>query len=94
MVRVAEEWLATCAGCEVTILDLGEALLDLLPKLEFVHMPVLMDHKYYGQTGENTALEIPQADVGIISGGIRTKENKEIAEEMRKKCKIVIAIGS
>jgi len=71
MVRVAEEWLATCGGCEVTILDLGEALLDLLPKLEFVHMPVLMDHKYYGQTGEKTELEIPEADVGIISGGIR-----------------------
>ncbi len=94
MVRVAEEWLATCGGCEVTILDLGEALLDLLPKLEFVHMPVLMDHKYYGQTGEKTALEIPEADVGIISGGIRTEENKQVAEEMRKRCKTLIAIGS
>lgn len=94
MVRIAEEWLSTCGGCEVTILDIGEALLDLLPKLEFVHMPVLMDHKYYGQTGEKTALEIPEADVGIISGGIRTEENKEIAEEMRKKCKTIIAIGS
>ena len=94
MVRVAEEWLATCGGCEVTILDLGEALLDLLPKLEFVHMPVLMDHKYYGQTGEKTVLEIPEADVGIISGGIRTEENKQVAEEMRKKCKTLIALGS
>src|SRR3989337_2851255 len=93
-VKVAEEWLNICGGCEVTILDLGEAILDLLPKLEFVHMPVLMDHKYYGQTGEKTALEIPEADVGIISGSIRTQENKEIAEEMRKKCKTVIAIGS
>ncbi len=26
MVRVAEEWLATCGGCKVTVLDLGEAL--------------------------------------------------------------------
>jgi len=37
MVRVASEWLATCGGCEVTILDIGEPLLDLLPKLQFVH---------------------------------------------------------
>jgi len=94
MVRVAEEWLATCGGCEVTILDIGEPLLDLLPKLEFVHMPVLMDHKYYGQTGEKTELEIPEADVGIISGSIRTEENQRVAEEMRKKCKTLIAIGS
>ncbi len=94
MVRVAEEWLATCGGCEVTILDIGEPLLNLLPKLEFVHMPVIMDHKYYGQVGEKTALEIPEADVGIISGGIRNEENRRVAEELRKKCKTLIAIGS
>jgi F420-non-reducing hydrogenase small subunit len=39
-VKVAEEWFAICGGCEVTILDIGEPLLDILPKLEFVHMPV------------------------------------------------------
>ena len=93
-VKVAEEWLATCGGCEVTILDIGEPLLDLLPKLEFVHMPVIMDHKYYGQMGEKQELEIPEADVGIISGGIRNEENRHIAQEMRKKCKIIVAIGS
>ncbi|MBM4084500.1 MAG: methyl viologen-reducing hydrogenase [Planctomycetes bacterium] len=93
-VRVAEEWLATCGGCEVTILDIGEPLLDILPKLQFVHMPVLMDHKYFGQKGEKQQLEIPEAEVGIISGGIRNEENKKVAEEMRKKCKILIAIGS
>ena len=94
MVRVAEEWLATCGGCEVSILDIGEPLLDLLPELEFVHMPVLMDHKYYGQMGEKSTLEIPEADVGIISGGIRTEENKQVAVELRNKCKTLIAIGS
>jgi len=94
MVRVAEEWFAICGGCEVSILDIGEPLLDLLPKLEFVHIPVLMDHKYYGQTGEKTTLEIPEADVGIISGSIRNEENKQLAEEMRKKCKTIIALGS
>ena len=94
MVKVAEEWLATCGGCEITILDIGEALLEILPKLEFVHMPVLMDHKYFGQKGDGSELEIPEADVGIISGGIRTEENKKVAQEMRKRCKTIIAIGS
>jgi F420-non-reducing hydrogenase small subunit len=69
-------------------------LLDLLPKLEFVHMPVLMDHKLYGQKGEKEKLEIPEADVGLISGGIRTEENKEIALKMREKCKVIVAVGS
>jgi F420-non-reducing hydrogenase small subunit len=94
MVKVAEEWLATCGGCEITVLDLGEALLGILPQLQFVHMPVLMDHKYFGQAGEKTALEIPEADVGIISGAIRNEENRHVAQEMRKKVKTLIAIGS
>jgi F420-non-reducing hydrogenase small subunit len=93
-VRVAEEWLNICGGCEVTVLDIGEPLLDLLPKLEFVHMPVLMDHKYFGQTGEKTELEIPEADVGIVSGGIRNEKERHVAGEMRKKCKTLIALGS
>jgi len=57
-VNVAEEWLNICGGCEVTILDIGEPLLDLLGELNFVHMPVLMDHKYFGQTGEKEEMEI------------------------------------
>jgi F420-non-reducing hydrogenase small subunit len=57
-------------------------------------MPVIMDHKYYGQTGDKAALEIPEADVGLISGGIRHEEHKQIAEEMRKKCKTIVAVGS
>jgi len=93
-VKVAEEWLNICGGCEITILDIGEPLLDLLPELDFVHMPVLMDHKYYGQTGENEELDIPEADVGIISGGIRNEKEKHVAEAMRDKCGVLMSLGS
>jgi len=93
-VKVLEEWLNMCGGCECSILDVGEALLDVLPQLEFVHIPVLIDHKYYGQTGEGTKIELPQADIGIITGGVRTEEHKEVAKEVRNKCKTVIAYGS
>src|ERR1019366_2775336 len=44
--RLAEEWFAICGGCEVTILDIGEPLIDVLKQVEIVHMPVLMDHKF------------------------------------------------
>ena len=96
MVKVAEEWLNICGGCEVTILDIGEPLLDLLPNLEFVHIPVLMDHKYHGQTGEGdpNVIEIPEADIGIISGGVRNEKEKHVAEAMRKSCKTLIALGA
>ena len=92
--RLAEEWFAICGGCEVTILDIGEPLIDVLKQVEIVHMPVLMDHKLFGQTGEKTEMEIPEADVGLIAGGIRSDEHKKLALEMRKKCKILIALGS
>ena len=93
-VTVAEEWLNACAGCEISILNTGEALLDLLPQLDFVHIPVLMDHKDFGQTGDGTALSIPEAVVGIVSGAVRTDEHKHVLEEMRKKVKFLIALGS
>ncbi|UCD52343.1 MAG: F420-nonreducing hydrogenase, partial [Phycisphaerales bacterium] len=93
-VKVAEEWLNICGGCEVTILDIGEPLLDLLPQPDFVHMPVLMDHKYFGQIGEKEELEIPEADVGIVSGGVRNEKEKHVAEEMRSRCKTLVALGS
>lgn len=93
-VKVASDWLNSCSGCEVAIVDLGERLLTLLELVEFVHIPVLMDHKYYGQLGEKKELSIPEADVGIISGGIRNAEHLEVAIEMREKCKYIVALGS
>ncbi|MBF0240897.1 MAG: methyl viologen-reducing hydrogenase [Desulfamplus sp.] len=92
--KVAEEWLNACSGCEISLVDMGERLLDVLQLVEFVHIPVLMDHKYYGQLGDKKHIHIPEADVGIISGGIRNKEHLEIAEEMRKQCKLIIALGT
>jgi F420-non-reducing hydrogenase small subunit len=95
-VKVASEWLNSCSGCEIAILNLGETLLAVLPQLEFVHIPVLMDHKYFGQTGEGDVhhLEIPPAVVGLISGGIRNQEHLEVAEAMRRSCQVVIALGT
>lgn len=93
-VKVASEWLNSCSGCEIAILNLGEALLDLLPQIEFVHIPVLMDHKHYGQLGEKKEIDIPRAVVGLISGGIRNEEHLEVAHEMRKKCDVLIALGT
>ncbi len=92
--RVAEEWLNACSGCEISVVDLGERLLKVLELVEFVHIPVLMDHKYFGQLGEGKHIHIPEADVGIISGSIRNTEHLEVAEEMRKQCKIIVALGT
>ncbi len=91
---VASEWLNSCSGCEISIIDLGERLLDVLALVDFVHIPALMDHKYFGQTGKGSHLDIPEADVGLISGGIRNEEHLEVARQMRRKCRVIIALGT
>ncbi len=84
MVKIATTWLCGCSGCHISLLDLHEELLNLLENVELVHCPVLMDVK-----------EIPdEIDIALIEGGIRNEENVEIAKEMRKKAKIVIAFGT
>ena len=93
-VRVSEDWLNACSGCEISILNIGDALLDLLPKLNFVHMTALVDHKFFGQLGDQKEMQVPEADVAIVSGGVRNEEQKHELQELRKKSKFLIALGS
>ncbi len=94
-VKTALEWLGSCSGCEIAILNIGEDLVPIITEaLEIVHAPVLMDHKYFGQLGEGTVLTIPEATVGIVTGGVGNHEHIEVLEEMRKKCDVLIALGS
>ena len=95
-VTTALEWLSSCSGCEIAILNIGEALVPIITEhLEIVHAPVIMDHKYYGQCGDEGAnLDIPAAAVGIVSGGVSNAEHLEVLREMRKKCQVLIALGT
>jgi F420-non-reducing hydrogenase small subunit len=84
MVTIALETLASCSGCEISILDLHEDLPKLLEKAELVYAPVLMDAK-----------ELPDnIDIAIVSGSVRNEENKERLEELRAKSDILIAYGT
>ena len=95
-VSTALEWLGSCSGCEIAILNIGEALVPLITEhLDIVHAPVLMDHKYYGQCGDQgKELNIPEAVVGIVTGNVANEEHLEVLHEMRKKCKVLIALGT
>lgn len=81
--RVAVECLCGCSGCEMGIVDLHEQLLTVLEEIDLIRMPILMDIKEYGT-----------ADIGIITGSLRTHEDEEAAQIMRKKCKTIIAFGT
>ena len=94
-VRAVLEWLNSCSGCEIAILNIGEALIPLVSEhLDIVHAPILMDHKCLGQCGEGSEIEIPEADIGIVSGGVANTEHLEVLLAMREKCRLLIALGT
>lgn len=83
MKKLSTEWLSVCGGCHVSLVDLHEKIISLLESVEICHSPVLTDIK-----------DFPEADIGILSGAIRSAHNREIAEKMRESCKAVIAFGT
>jgi F420-non-reducing hydrogenase small subunit len=82
-VTVNIEWLSDCAGCHVAIVDIHEKILDVLEAIQIQHCPVLTDIKGY-----------PKANIGLVSGAIRTDHDRHAAEAMRESCDTIIAWGS
>ena len=88
--KVALYWCASCGGCEETIVDLEDKILDLTSKIDIVLWPVALDFKYK----DIEAMEDKSIDVSFINGAIRTEEQEEISKLLRQKSKMVIAFGA
>ena len=82
-VKVAMDWLAACAGCEMSFLDMDERLVQLLEKIELTSTPIT-DLKHPPKNG---------VTVGILSGAVNNTTNVEVAKEMRERCKTLVALG-
>ncbi|QYZ78734.1 F420-nonreducing hydrogenase [Methanofollis formosanus] len=83
-VKIAIEELAGCSGCTISVLDLHEALLDLVAQAEIVYSPVIMDAK-----------EPPEGiDVAFVTGAVRNEENQERLNLLRKRSKVLVAFGT
>jgi F420-non-reducing hydrogenase small subunit len=81
--KLSVEWLSVCSGCEFGIVDLHEKFFSLLEHVDLVRMPILMDTKEY-----------VEADIGIVTGSIRTDHDLEAARSMREACKAILAFGT
>ena len=88
--KFALYWAASCGGCEISVLDMDEKILDVLQLADIVFWPVAMDIKY--RAVEN--MPDKYIDVCLFNGAIRTEENEKMARLLRKKSKILIAYGS
>ncbi|MCD4818611.1 MAG: oxidoreductase [Candidatus Cloacimonetes bacterium] len=88
--KVAFYWCASCGGCEEAIVDLNEDILKVVELVDIVFWPCAMDFKY--QDVRN--MKDNEITVAFINGAIRTDEQEEMANLLRKKSQLVIAFGA
>lgn len=82
-VKIASTWCEGCSGCHMSFLDMDERLVELIGKgLELTATPI-------------TDLKIPPlgTDIGIIEGSVATDHHEEEVKELRKRCKLIVALG-
>jgi F420-non-reducing hydrogenase small subunit len=79
---VSFEWLSGCSGCEVGTVDLHERLLAVLDAIDIVRLPILMDERRY-----------PKADLGIVTGALRTEHDVQALHALRNSCTALLAFG-
>jgi len=81
--KVSTDWMAGCAGCHMSLLDMDERIAAIAELADLRATPI-------------TDLKQPDAsgvDVGVLEGGINNSSNEEVAHRMRSRCKILVALG-
>lgn len=88
--KIALYWCASCGGCEEAVVDLGEDLLTILDLVDIVFWPVAMDFK------RSDVEKMPDGSitVSLINGAVRTSEQKEMVELLRRKSQVIVAFGA
>jgi F420-non-reducing hydrogenase small subunit len=88
--KVALYWGASCGGCEIAVLEIGEKILDFAAVADIVFWPVAVDFKYH----DVEQMPDKYIDLCLYNGAIRTSENLEIAQLLRAKSKVLAAFGA
>ncbi len=89
-IKVAFMQLSSCWGCHQSLLNLHMKLLPVLPELDIVYWPAVVDFKL----SSLEARPDKSIDVGFCEGMLRTEHDVHNAKLMRKKCNILIAYGT
>ena len=88
--KLALYWAASCGGCEIAQLEIGDKILKLAEAADIVFWPVAIDVKYK----DVEAMPKRSIDVCLFNGAIRNSEQEHMAKMLRNKSKVVIAYGS
>jgi F420-non-reducing hydrogenase small subunit len=88
--KLAIYWASSCGGCDVAILDIEAKILDVADFFDVVFWPCAMDIKY----DDVRRMEDKSITLTLFNGAIRSSENYEIAELLRRKSVVLCAFGS
>jgi F420-non-reducing hydrogenase small subunit len=88
--KVGFYWCASCGGCEEAVVDLHEAILDVVSAVDILFWPVALDFK----RSDVEALPDGELAVSFLNGAVRSSEQLEMVELMRNKSQLVVAFGS
>jgi len=88
--KVGFYWCASCGGCEETVVDLHEAILGVVEAVDIVLWPCAMDFK----REDVEKMADGEMAVCFLNGALRTDEQREWAELLRKKSGLLVAFGS
>ncbi len=88
--KLALYWAASCGGCEITVIDIEDKILDVADFFDIVFWPCVMDFKY----DDVRKMEDGEITITLFNGSIRNSENEEMAKLLRKKSQLLIAFGS
>ncbi|MCD4690695.1 oxidoreductase [bacterium] len=88
--KVAFYWNASCGGCEEAVVDLAADLLTVVEAVDIVLWPVAMDFK----RSDIEALDDGEIAVSFINGAVRTSEQEDWANLLRRKSGLVVAFGA
>jgi F420-non-reducing hydrogenase small subunit len=88
--KLAVYWSASCGGCEIAVANLHEHILDVATHFDFMFCPCLLDTK----KKDIEALADGSITATLFNGAIRTEENREMAHLLRRKTKLLVAMGA
>lgn len=81
--KVSSDWLAGCAGCHMSLLDMDERIAAIAEAVDIRATPI-------------TDLKHPDEDgvtVGILEGAINLDHHEHVAKQMRARSKILVSFG-
>jgi NAD-reducing hydrogenase small subunit len=81
--KVSSDWMAGCAGCHMSLLDIDERIIKIAELADIRATPIT-DLKEPDESG---------VAVGILEGGVNNTSNEEQAHRMRSRSKILVALG-